>query len=81
MNWCFFARDEYKPKADNLNPIKDVYWKLEGEGGFLNATKNPENMNKFITLEEQGVEQYAKDFWSRDIQGFDKLTQIFGVDK
>lgn len=77
MNWCFFGRDEYEPKKDNLEPLKDIYWKLDD---FVNATKKTENQNKFLVMEEQGVEQYAKDFWKEDVQSFDKLTQIFGID-
>jgi hypothetical protein len=78
MNYCYYGRKEYKPGKDNLAPIKDVYWKLDD---FIEATKNPKNQNKFITMEEQGVEQYKSDFWRGDVQGFDKITQIFGVDE
>jgi len=69
MNYCYFGKE---------TTVKDIYWKLDD---FLEATKNPLNQKKFITLEEQGVEQYAKDFWKSDVMGFDKVTQIFGVDE
>ena len=77
MNYCYFSREEYKPEKDNISPLKDVYWSLDD---FINATKNPENQNKFITLEEQGVEQYKMSFFDEKTINFDKLTQIFGID-
>lgn len=69
MTYCFYGKK---------SSIKDMYWSLDD---FLEATKNPENWDKFITLEEQGVEQYAKEWYREDVKGFDKLTQIFGIDQ
>ena len=79
FTYCYFADISYAPKESNLQPLKDIYWKLDE---FIQATRNPENQNKFITLEEQGVEQYKMDFVNRNsgIQQFDKLQQIFGID-
>lgn len=77
MNWCYFGREEYKPDKHNIEPLKDIYWNLDD---FLNATKKPENREKFILLEETGVTQYKNDWWKSDVVGFDKITQIFGVD-
>lgn len=61
-----------------VTKLEDLYWQLDG---FLKATKDPSNREKFICMEEQGVEQYAKDWYRTDVQGFDKITQIFGVDE
>jgi hypothetical protein len=69
LNYCYYGKK---------TTIKDMYWKIDD---FLEATKDPVNWNKFITLEEQGVEQYAKDFWREEVKDFDKITQIFGVDE
>ena len=78
FNYCYFGREEYRPDPNNLNPLKDVYWKLDD---FIEATKDPANQNKFITMEEQGISQYKSMYWRDDVVGFDKITQIFGVDK
>lgn len=79
FNYCYFARTDYAPERTNLYPLNDVYWKIKG---FIRATQDPENQNKFITLEEQGAEQYKMDFLNKSsgLQDFDKLQQIFGVD-
>jgi len=77
FNWCYFGRPEYAPSDTNTQPINDVFWGLDE---FIEATKNPENTNKFITMEEQGVENFKFDFWNRDSQSADKLQQIFGID-
>jgi hypothetical protein len=80
MNWCYFGRSEYAPASENIIPLNDVYWKVDD---FIEATKDPSNMNKFLTMEEQGAEQYKMDFLNKSsgLQAFDKLQQIFGVDK
>lgn len=77
LNYCYYGRDEYKPNPDNMNPLKDIYWEIDD---FIEATTKPENKNKFLIQEEQGVEQYAKDWHKDDVQDYDKLTQIFGID-
>jgi hypothetical protein len=77
MNWCYFGRDEYKPDSDNIEPMKDIYWDLDD---FVEATKNPDNRDKFIMLEEQGLAQYKNDWFKTDVTNYDKITQIFGVD-
>jgi len=69
LNYCYYGKK---------TTVKDIYWKIDD---FLKATKNPDNWFKFITLEEQGVEQYAKDYWKEEVKDFDKITQIFGVDE
>lgn len=68
MNWCYFG---IMPSFD------DIYWMIDD---FIEATKNPKNKNKFIVMEEQGVQQYKSDWQKIDVIGFDKITQIFGVD-
>lgn len=77
FNWCYYGREEYKPEKDNVNPLKDMYWKIDD---FMNATKKSDNWNKFITLEEQGAENSKFDWYNKDSQNYDKLCQIFGVD-
>jgi len=77
FNWCYFGRPEYAPSDTNTQPINDVFWGLDE---FIEATKNPANQNKFITMEEQGVENFKFDFWNRNSQSADKIQQIFGVD-
>lgn len=77
LNYNYFGRKEYKPGPDNMNPLKDFFWEVDD---FIEATTNPANRNKFITQEEQGVEQYSKDWQNQDVQDYDKLTQIFGID-
>lgn len=77
MNWCYYGREEYEPTKDNIKPILDLYWKVND---FNNATKNPKNFNKFLTQEEQGVEQYVMDFHNQDLQSYNKINQIFGID-
>lgn len=77
FNWCFYGRDEYEPSKENLKPIFDLYWKIDD---FNNATKNPFNFNKFLTQEEQGVEQFIMEFQNKDLQAYNKINQIFGID-
>lgn len=77
FNWCYYGREEYEPSKDNIKPILDLYWAVDD---FNNATKNPINFNKFITQEEQGVEQYVMDFHDKKLQSYNKINQIFGID-
>ena len=78
LNWCFYEREEYKPDKNNIKPILDLYWKIDE---FNKATRNPINFNKFITQEEQGVEQYVMDYHNRDLQAYNKINQVFGIDQ
>lgn len=71
---CYLNYNYYGKEPD----FNDIYWKVPK---FLDATKNPANQQKFLVMEEQGVEQYKMNFASKELQGFDMLTQIFGVDE
>lgn len=77
FNWCYYGREEYEPSKDNIKPIFDLYWDIED---FNLATLDPNNINKFITQEEQGVEQYVMDFHDKKLQSYNKINQIFGID-
>lgn len=68
MNWCLFGKE---------TTANDIFWDIDK---FIEATRDAENHNKFIVMEETGVSHYKLNFWSKDVVGFDKITQIFGVD-
>ena len=69
MNYNYYGK---------ITTVKDLYWEIEQ---FIEATRKEENRDKFITLEEQGIAQYKTQFFQKDVIGFDKITQIFGVDQ
>jgi len=78
LNYNYYGIENYQPSKDNIILKEDFFWKVPK---FLEATKSPKYWNRFITQEEQGVEQYKMEFYDKGIQSYDKLTQIFGIDQ
>ena len=78
FNYNYYGIEEYLPSKNNIELKKDFFWKVPK---FLEATKDPKYWNKFITQEEQGVEQYKMQFHDKNLQSLDKIQQLFGIDQ